>query len=116
MYISEFERYNYEQTKVTQPNSSVATQSCTPKYDVTILHSPCNFKIISTKFLYFSNHILMAPATTPSVKRGPGRPKGSKNKADAGTKGNPVGRPRKRPLTNDSTDSDASKNHENDGE
>jgi hypothetical protein len=34
-------------------------------------------------------------SSQPPIKRRPGRPKGSKNKPDAGTKGNPVGRPRK---------------------
>ncbi|KAI0369360.1 hypothetical protein BV20DRAFT_1113655 [Pilatotrama ljubarskyi] len=38
------------------------------------------------------------PAPPQPVKRGRGRPRGSKNKPDAGTKGRPVGRPRKKPL------------------
>ena len=49
----------------------------------------------------------MTPETTLPAKRGPGRPKGSKNKPDAGTKGNPVGRPRKHLLTDDASTDNA---------
>jgi len=59
------------------------------------------------KLNYFHS---MPPETTLPTKRGPGRPKGSKNKPDAGTKGNPVGRPRKYPSTNDVTAASTSMN------
>ena len=57
----------------------------------------------------------MSPENTFPIKHGPGRPTGSKNKLDAGTKGNHIGRPRQHLLTNIVTDSDASAGHRNNG-
>jgi hypothetical protein len=45
----------------------------------------------------------MAPDVNTPPKRGPGRPKGSKNKPNAGTEANLVGRPRKPRLVGDAT-------------
>jgi hypothetical protein len=57
----------------------------------------------------------MTPENTLPIKHSPGHPKGSKNKPDAGTKGNPIGRPKKHPLTNNTTDSDTLTGHKNNG-